>query len=94
MRPSSGVVSELYSFSRNSTLTVSSSGAGRSVQLFGHFGDLLEISWHELWTDLYVNCKFWFAGGNASPKKKYTLSADAPVFVPKFAMPQQYYQVL
>ena len=34
-------------------------------------------------------------GGNAdsSPKKKYTLSADAPVFVPKFAMQQQYYQV-
>lgn len=33
-------------------------------------------------------------GGNAdgSPKKKYTLSADAPVFVPKFAMQQQYYQ--
>lgn len=34
-------------------------------------------------------------GGNAtnsSPKKKYTLSADAPVFVPKYAMQQQYYQ--
>ena len=52
MRHSSGVVSELCSFS---TLTISSSGAGRSVQLFGHFGDLLEISWRELWTDSYVN---------------------------------------
>ena len=38
---------------------------------------------------------FCVIGGNAdgSPKKKYTLSADAPVFVPKFAMQQQYYQV-
>ena len=55
MRHSSGVVSELYSFSRISTLTISSSGVGRSVQLFGHFGDLLEISWRELWTDSNVN---------------------------------------
>ncbi|XP_052778175.1 polyadenylate-binding protein-interacting protein 1-like [Mya arenaria] len=30
--------------------------------------------------------------GSASPKKAYTLSADAPVFVPKFGMPQSEFE--